>query len=126
MVDSLPGALQRAVHRGRRGVQDLRDLRGGELQHLTQDQHGALSTGQVLQCGDEGQLHALPSQVARRGIGVARFALLHLFGPGFEPYRSGHGLTEVVGAPQRRSVVNGEHPPGRRAISRRQAFVVMR
>jgi hypothetical protein len=42
LLDCLPGPLQRAVHRGERGVEDARDLGARELQHLAQDQDCAL------------------------------------------------------------------------------------
>jgi hypothetical protein len=55
-----PGALQQAVHRDRRRAEQIGDLRGPPVQHVAQDQHGALPGGQVLQRGDQGQPHALP------------------------------------------------------------------
>ena len=53
------GPLQRAVHAGDRRVQQFGDLARLPLQHVAQDQHGALLRRQVLQGGDEGQANRL-------------------------------------------------------------------
>jgi hypothetical protein len=104
--DRLPGALQRAVHGGRGRVEDARDLGGGELQHLTQDQNRPLGAREVLQRRDEGQLDAFPAQVARLRIAAAGL-VVH---PRLEPDGAGHRLAEIVGVPPRRSVVGRQHP----------------
>ena len=67
-----PCPLQRAVHRGLAGLQDARGLRGGEAQHVAQQQHGALPGRQQLDDGQEGQLDALAQLID--GGGVARAA----------------------------------------------------
>ena len=78
-----PGPLQRAVHRGHGGVQQLGDLGRLPLQHLAQDQHRALAGRQVLQRGDERQPHRLPGH---RGVGRVAAAGQHLAsGTGVEP-----------------------------------------
>src|SRR5215210_3863681 len=48
-VDGFPGALEGAVHRRDRGLERLRDLLGGETEHLAQNQDGVLSRRQVLE-----------------------------------------------------------------------------
>jgi hypothetical protein len=55
-----PGPPQHAVHRGGRGAQQVRDLRGRPVQHVPQDQHRPLPRGQVLQRRDQGQPDARP------------------------------------------------------------------
>ena len=43
LVDRLVGALERAVDRGRRRLERVGDLAGGEAEHVAQDQHRALA-----------------------------------------------------------------------------------
>ena len=47
------GALQGTVDAGDRRLEQLGDFAGLPLEHVAQDQHGALLRRQVLQCGDE-------------------------------------------------------------------------
>jgi hypothetical protein len=47
-------ALQRAIDRRHRGLQQRGDLGGAPAQHLPQDQHGALAGGELLQGHHEG------------------------------------------------------------------------
>ena len=54
-----PRPLERAVDRRHAGVEQLGDLGGLPLEHLAEDEHGALPGGQVLQGGDEGQADRL-------------------------------------------------------------------
>ena len=63
-AEGLAGPLQRAVDRRDRGLQQVGDLAGREPEHLAQQQDGALQRRQVLQRGDERELHALPRQDA--------------------------------------------------------------
>src|SRR6266849_5809325 len=81
LLEPRPGALQHAVHRSGRRAEQLSDLRGPPAQHVSQDQHGALPGGQILQGGDQGQPRALP----RRGD------LGWIGGPGADE-RVGNGL----------------------------------
>jgi hypothetical protein len=66
----------------------------------------------ALQRRDEGQLHALPPQVARRRVGAAHLARRHLLRPGLQPDRSSHRLTEIVGVTQRRAVASSSGSGG--------------
>ena len=83
-----------------------RDLGGGELQHRTQDQHRTLGGGQVLERGDERQLHALPLQGACGRVEVLGAGRrLQVLRPGLQPYRPGDRLTQVGRVVQRRAVL---------------------
>ena len=68
------GALQRAVHRDHRGVEQLGHLGGLPAQHLAQDQHRPLPGRQVLQGRDEGQPDAVLQHHPPGRIGVRRHA----------------------------------------------------
>jgi len=72
-VDGFPGALEGAVHRRDRGLERLRDLLGGEAQHLTKDQHGALIGRQMLERGDEGHADRLARRRHLGGVVTRRY-----------------------------------------------------
>jgi len=55
LADLRASALQGAIHRRGRGVEQFGDLGGSPVHHLFEDEHGALPRWQVLQCGDQGQ-----------------------------------------------------------------------
>jgi hypothetical protein len=54
-IQAGPGALKAAVHRGGRGLEHARHLRGGKAQRLPQDQDRALARRQHLHGRDQGQ-----------------------------------------------------------------------
>jgi hypothetical protein len=58
-VDGRPRSLQRAVDRRDGGVEQFGDLRGGPAEHIAQDQDRALAAGELLDGGEQGELHAL-------------------------------------------------------------------
>jgi hypothetical protein len=67
----LRGALQGAVHGCDRRPERLRDLLGGETEHLPKNEHGALPRREVLERRDERQLDGLALLVASLGRGIA-------------------------------------------------------
>lgn len=105
LVDRLPRTLEGAVDGGLGGVEDAGGLGRGEAQDLAEDQHRSLRPGQMLECRDEGQFHALPPQVPRRRVGVTGHTGRFVVRQRLEPHRPGHRLPEVVRVPPRRSVV---------------------
>ena len=78
LLDGSAGALEGAVHRGIRRPERLGHLRGGEGEHLPQDQHRALTRWQMLERGDERELHGLALLVPglRDGVSVLELELL--------------------------------------------------
>ena len=110
LADRRPRPLQRAVGRGDGGLEHLRGLRGRELEHVAQQQDGALVGRQVLERGDERQLDAVADRV-----GVLRQRL--------QPHRAGHisprSLGSSSGATRSGVVI-------RRSRWRRHALVVTR
>ena len=112
LLDRRPRALQRAVHRGDRRLERLGDLLRREAEHLAQDQHGALGGRQVLERGDEGQLHALAALVAGGRSGEAVLDAQDLVRIGLDPHR----LDERLAGPDvgigGRAVVDREHALG--------------
>jgi hypothetical protein len=117
----LPGALQGAVDRGDRGVQQLGGFARREVEHLAQQQSRALARGQVLEHRDEGELDALALLVPR---GRPRRAVLAelLVGIRLDPHRFGQGL---AGRRVRRSCggVTGREAARRPARDQLQACV---
>ena len=78
-----PGALEGAVDRRHRGVEQLGHLGRLPAQHLAQDEHGALAGREVLERRDERQADGLP----RRGQ-LGRVAVLGqdaVVGDGLDP-----------------------------------------
>jgi len=70
-----PGALQGAVHRHGRDLEQVGDLRRVPAEHVAQDEHGPLPGGQVLQGRDQREPRALPGHHDRGRItGAARAA----------------------------------------------------
>ena len=67
LVDRLARPLQRAVDRGDGHVERVAGLLRREVEHLAQDQHGALARRQVLERGDERELDALARLVPSLG-----------------------------------------------------------
>ena len=63
--DSGAGALQRACHCRRGGIQLDRDLRGGESEYLAQEEHGPRHGRQQLERDHERELDALPVLIPR-------------------------------------------------------------
>jgi hypothetical protein len=87
-------------------------LLGREAEHLAQDEDGALVGGQVLQRGDEGELHALAALVARLGAGEAVGEPERVVGVGLHPDRLDHrhaGAGVGIGGG---AVVDRQHPLG--------------
>jgi len=78
LLDGSAGALEGAVHRGIRRSERLGHLRGGEGEHLPQDQHGALTRWQMLERGEERELQGLALLVSglRDGVPVRELELL--------------------------------------------------
>jgi hypothetical protein len=66
-----PGALQGAVHRHGRDLEQLGGLRRVPAEHVAQDEHGPLPGGQVLQGGDQREPRALPGHHDRGRIARA-------------------------------------------------------
>ena len=69
-----PGPLQGTVDRSHRRAEQLGHLGGLPLEHFTQDQHGALACGEVLQGGDEGETDRFPG---RRDLGGVALEVDH-------------------------------------------------
>ncbi len=69
-VHGLAGALQRAVDRRGRGVEQFGHLRGGEAEDLTEDQGRSLHRGEVLERRDVGELDRLAGHDPVLGCGV--------------------------------------------------------
>src|SRR5271166_6556764 len=68
-AQGLVRALEGAVYRRRRGREHLGNLAAGKPEDIVEDERGALAGREVLQRGDEGQLHALALVVT--GLGRA-------------------------------------------------------
>jgi hypothetical protein len=62
------GALQGTVHGGLRRLERLGHLARLPAQHVTQDEHGALTRRQVLKRGDEREADAVASRHDRSGV----------------------------------------------------------
>ena len=89
LVDRPARALQRAVHRRDRQLEQRGGLGGGEPEHLAQDQHRALARRQMLERRDERELEALPQLVAGlRSSGPVGHAELPI-GIRLDPHRLG-------------------------------------
>src|SRR5882672_5480712 len=69
LLERPPRSLKGAVGGRNRRRELFGNLRGRETEHLSQDQHGALSRRKVLQRRDERQLHALQGLVSRERVG---------------------------------------------------------
>src|SRR4029450_7604326 len=95
LVDGLARPLQRPVHRRDARLEGLRRLPGREPEYVTHDQHGALSSRQMLQRSDERKLHRLTLLVSRLGCGVAVHDPERLVWVGLYPYRLDDRLTYV-------------------------------
>ena len=67
-----PGALERAVDRCDRGVEQLGDLLRLPAQHLAQDEHRSLARRQVLERGDEGEADRLARDGHLGGVAAGR------------------------------------------------------
>ena len=63
------GALQRAVHRRDRHLQNPGHLLRRPVEHVAQDQDGSLPGGQVLEGREEGELDGLARDRRRLGLG---------------------------------------------------------
>jgi hypothetical protein len=123
LVHRLPGPLQRAVHGGDARVERLRRLLRREAEHLAQDERRALVRGEVLERGDERQLHALAQLVAGLGRGVAVLEAEPLIREGLHPGRLDRRHPDaLVVRVERGAVVEREHPL-RAAIDQVQAGV---
>ena len=98
-----PGALQGAVDRRHRGLQQLGDLGGAPAQHLPQDQHGPLPGGELLQGHHERQRHRLALLGDRGRVGaVVGQAVQQPVRVGLQPrhlgtLRSGHNAAPPAG-----------------------------
>ena len=69
-LDRGAGALQGARHGGDRRVEHLGGLLGAEVEHLPEDQHGALVRRQELEGRDVGELDRLSLLVPEQLVGV--------------------------------------------------------
>ena len=106
-----PGALKCAVDpRGGR-VEHGGDVRGGPRQHVAEDQHGPLPSGQILQRRDEREPDASPrGDDARRVVAVtAQQGVRHRLQPCDVRGCGGHVHPMVVG---RRAETGRQRPPG--------------
>ena len=106
-VDSLVGALQGAVHGCDCRPERLRDLLGGETEHLAEDEHCPLSRRQVLERRHERQLHGLSLLVAGLGRRIALLEAQHLVGVGLQPRRVGDPSPPTPTSPPARSRSGG-------------------
>src|SRR5207253_3481516 len=88
-------ALQRAVHRGDRGVEAVGDLRRGPAEDLCEEQHGALLRGKVLKRRYEREMDALPEDDELGGVGVRGERVR--IGHRLEPVWARHGGERIVG-----------------------------
>jgi hypothetical protein len=98
-LDGCPGALECAVHCGDGRVERLGGFFGGEAEYVTEDERPTLRCRQVLQGGDECELHGLALLVACLGAREALWQADLLVRVGLDPYRHCSGLTRpLVGA----------------------------
>ena len=67
-----PRPLQRAVGAGEGGLEELGGLGGRPAEHVAQDEHGTLAARELLDRGQERELHALVQRVAGRRVGRRR------------------------------------------------------
>ena len=111
-IDGPPRTLERAVDRGDGGVQLLGHLACRKPEHVAENQHCALSRPELLQCGDEGELHGLSLFIASLGHRVARLEPDLLVGIGLDPDRLGKGGALVVAGLRGASMVNRKRPLG--------------
>jgi hypothetical protein len=111
LLDPPPRPLQRAVHRGDRGLQRPRGLLGREAEHVAEQEHGALRSREVLQGRDERELDGLTLLVASLGGGVSVLQPDGLVRVGLHPDRLSERFPRFVAGVGGMTVLDREASP---------------
>ncbi len=106
LLQRAAGAEDRPVDRCDRGLERVRNLLGGEAEHVAEDEHGPLAGGEVLQRSDERELQHLAALVASLGRRVPIRAAEHFVLVRLDPHSDRRRLFGRVARTCGRSVID--------------------